>query len=127
MQTHVNGLDARVKSIVTLIEGTEVFSPDQVRKLKTQQEEFESRLEKKIEDLERSFTGQRLPTPRPIVGFSPILDRHDVFFTQLFNHFQLNFKVFSLHGTVVTIFNIRLYQHLWIHVPNDQCLISPFL
>ena len=78
MLTHVNGLDARIKSIVTLIESTEVFSPDNVRKLKSQQEEFETRLEKKLEDFEKSFNNQRMPTPRPLSGFSPIIDRQDV-------------------------------------------------
>ena len=93
--SHVNGLDARIKSIVSLIEGTEVFSPDQVKNLKVQQSEFESRLEKKIEDLERSFSSQRLPTPRPIAGFSPILDRNEVI--EFLTLVLIQFLIFENH------------------------------
>ena len=102
MMTHVNGLDARIKSIVTLIEGTEVFSPDNVRKLKSQQEEFETRLEKKLEDLERSFSSQRMPTPRPSLGYSPIIDRQEVFlsiaFISILSTFLTQHKVLIFSG-----------------------------
>lgn len=76
MMTHVNGLDARLKSLVTLIESTEIFNPENLDKIKSHQLQFENRVERKIEDLERSFTAQRVPTPRP--GYSPIIERQDV-------------------------------------------------